>query len=79
MSSDTKMDTDTEIVDYKYNKAKNCDDISYLARKIREKEAFSQEDLKVIFFFTQLIYFIKMCYLYYKFAGINVLINLAIT
>nr|KAF7437828.1 hypothetical protein H0235_000219 [Vespula pensylvanica] len=46
MSSDTKIDSDTEIVDYKYNKAKNCDDISYLARKIREKEAFSQEDLK---------------------------------
>lgn len=65
MSNDN-INIKTEIVDYEFNKAENSD-VSYLARKIREKEALSKEDVDVIFsFFTQLIYFIKMCYLYYK-------------
>ncbi|XP_035727144.1 uncharacterized protein LOC118443784 [Vespa mandarinia] len=44
MSSDN-INMKIEIVDYDCNQAENCNDITLLARKIREKEAFSQEDL----------------------------------
>lgn len=48
--SDDNIDIKTDIVDYGCNKAE-YNDISYLARQIREREAFSKEDIDVIFLF----------------------------